>query len=84
MSVGNRTILNQNEQNALNALNAQIEKIALDAAFGEYTDLFVDVVVEIDNTDSSVPMMEQHINLQVIPMTERVTSSGMYPHMSIM
>lgn len=52
MSVGNRTILNQNEQNAL---NAQIEKIALDAAFGEYTDLFVDVVVEIDNTDSSVP-----------------------------
>lgn len=84
MSVGNRTILNQNEQNALNALNAQIEKIALDVAFGEYTDLFVDVVVEIDNTDSSVPMMEQHINLQVIPMTERVTSSGMYPHMSIM
>lgn len=52
MSVGNQKILNHNEQNAL---NAQIESIALDAAFGEYTDLFVDVVIEIDNMDSSVP-----------------------------
>ena len=44
--------LSQREQNTL---NNQIKQIAEDASFGEYTQLCVDVVIEIDNTDTSAP-----------------------------
>ena len=52
MSIYDRRNISKKEQDVL---NSQIKQIAEDAAFGEYTELFVDVVVEIENIDDSVP-----------------------------